>query len=156
MPLDFDERGLLLPGVHDATLEELDEHFGRFQRTDQRITLFKKLKAYLTDLKNSGIKCSLIIDGSFIMTKVDEPDDIDLVLILPEDWDMEANLRPYQYNVVSKRRVRQEYRFDLYSVRQNSTEEQKWIEFFGRVNLKWCDAFNWVRETRKGLVRVSI
>ena len=66
MPLDFDERGLLPPGVHDATIEELDDHFGRFQRTDQRITLCKKLKAYITALKTSGIKCSLIIDGSFI------------------------------------------------------------------------------------------
>jgi hypothetical protein len=152
--LEFDERGLMPPGVHDATLEEVDQYFGRFQRTDQRITLCKKLKEYVVALRSAEINCSLILDGSFIMIGVDEPEDIDLVLVLPEDWDTNADLRPYQYNVVSKRRVRQAYRFDLFAVRKNSPEEQEWIAFFGHVNLKWCTMFGWPEDTTKGLVRV--
>ena len=34
MPLFFDERGLLPPGVHDATLAEIEAAFARFQQTD--------------------------------------------------------------------------------------------------------------------------
>src|SRR5688572_28332358 len=132
MPLEFDERGLLPAGIHDATLDELEQYFGRFQRSDQRITLFKKLKAYISALKTADFNCSLSVDGSFIMTKADEPEDIDLVPVLPEDWDMDANLKPFQYNVVSKRRVQQQYRFDLFTVRKNTADEQKWIDFFGQ------------------------
>jgi hypothetical protein len=156
MPLEFDERGLLPAGIHDATLEELEQYFGRFQRTDQRITLCKKLKAYISALKAAEINCSLIVDGSFIMTKVDEPEDIDLVLVLPEDWDIGADLKPYQYNVVAKHRVKQQYRFDLFTVRKNTADEQKWIDFFGQVNVKWCELFGWPDDLTKGVVRVSL
>ena len=48
------------------------------------------------------------------------------------------------------------YRFDLFTVRKDSEQEQKWIVFFSRVNLKWCESFGWDREAKKGLVRVSI
>ena len=156
MPLEFDERGLLPCGVHDATLEEVEEYFGRFQRTDQRIALCKKLKAYISALKSSDINCSLIVDGSFIMTRVDEPEDIDLVLVLPEDWDMDADLKPYQYNVVSKKRVRQQYRFDLFAVRKSTKDERDWLDFFGQVNVKWCELFGWPDDLTKGVVRISI
>ena len=37
MSLTFDDRGLLAPGIHDATPAEVDEAFGRFQRTDRRL-----------------------------------------------------------------------------------------------------------------------
>jgi hypothetical protein len=46
MPLAFDERQLLVAGVHDATLAEVEQHFARFQRTDRRMNLFKKLNKY--------------------------------------------------------------------------------------------------------------
>ena len=110
MTLEFDERGLLPPGVHDASLDELDQYFGRFQRTDQRISLCKKLKEYITALRLAEIKCSLIIDGSFIMTGVDEPDDIDLVLVLPLEHDVKADLAPAAYALVSKKRVQKAVR----------------------------------------------
>jgi hypothetical protein len=39
MPLLFDDRQLLVDGVHDASLEVVEEHFSRFQRTGRRIKL---------------------------------------------------------------------------------------------------------------------
>lgn len=156
MPLDPDERGLLPLGIHDATLEEVGQRFGRLQRTDQRMTLFRKLEAFVAALRQARIPGSLVIDGSFIMASLDQPEDIDLVLILPEDWDMTADLRPYQYNMVSKRRVKQEYKFDLFTVQKGSPDEQRWLEFFRKVGPKWIDAFGLPEETYKGLVRVTI
>jgi hypothetical protein len=156
MPLEFDERRLLRPGVQDATLEEVEEHFARFQRTDRRRTLFQKLKEYAAALQQAELKGSLIIDGSFIMPTVDRPEDIDLVLVLPEDWDMTADLRPYQYNLVSKRRVKQAFGFDVFIVVRGSSEEHKWVTFFGQVNPKWCSAFGWPHDATKGLVRIPL
>ena len=46
------------------------------------------------------------------MKCVDEPDDIDLILILPAEIGLAADISPFQYNLVSARRVREEYKFD--------------------------------------------
>jgi len=41
MPIpDLNEDGLLPEGIHEASLEEVRERFGRFQRTDRRPDLF--------------------------------------------------------------------------------------------------------------------
>jgi hypothetical protein len=150
----FDERKLLPLGVHDASLEEIDEHFARFQRSDRRMRLCARLKAYAGDVKRAGWKCDLVIDGSFVMLGVDEPEDVDIILVLPADWD--ADLRPYEYNLVSKKRVKKEYGLDVFPVRSGSAEEQNWISFFSRVNIKWCRQFHWPVELKKGLLRVHI
>ena len=156
MPLMFDERQLLVSGIHDATLAEVEQHFARFQQTDRRMNLFKKLTDYLDSLRRASIGGSLIIDGSFIMPAVDQPEDIDIVLVLPEEWDMTADLRPYQYNLVSKKRVKQEFRFDMFAVQKGSLDEQKWVAFFSKVNPKWLAAFSWPDDLTKGLVRIPI
>lgn len=78
--LALDDRKLLPPGVHDVSLKEVEELFGRFQRTDRRPRLFRKLH---DDLKSHGqaeVVGSVIIDGSLVMGCVDEPEDIDLIL----------------------------------------------------------------------------
>ena len=54
MELAFDERNLLLPGVHDVTMEIVNEHFARFQKSDRRMTLFAKLVAYVDALKKAA------------------------------------------------------------------------------------------------------
>jgi hypothetical protein len=156
MPLVFNERQSPVAGIHDLTIEEIEQYFGRFQRTDRRMTLVKKLKDYLAALRQAGIGGSLIIDGSFIMPAVDQPEDIDIILVLTEEWDMTADLRPYQYNLVSKRRVKQEYRFDMFSVQKGSPKEQEWVAFFSKVSPKWLAAFGWPDGVTKGLVRISI
>src|SRR5262245_43049395 len=40
----------------------------------------------LEAITQAGCGTSVILDGSFVMACVDEPDDIDLILILPPDW----------------------------------------------------------------------
>ncbi|MCI0376828.1 MAG: hypothetical protein L0215_04430 [Gemmataceae bacterium] len=86
MALALDDRKLLPDGVHDATLKEVEQLFGGFQKCDRRMTLFKKLRDYLAAVKKAGCGTSVIIDGSFVMGCVDGPDDVDLILVLPSDW----------------------------------------------------------------------
>ena len=127
-----------------------------FQKSDRRIKLFSRLRQYLEALKRAGCGSSIIIDGSFVMATVDEPGDIDLILVLPEDWDLAADLKPYQYNLVSKRRVQQQYGMEVFPVKPGSVEEQKWIMFFGQVHIKWCRQFGWPLNSTKGIVRVLV
>ena len=118
--------------------------------------LFAKLRGYLAAVKKAGCGTAVILDGSFVMGCVDEPEDIDLILVLPEDWGNLSELKPYQYNLVSKRRVRQEYGLDLLVATPGSVQEQDWTTFFGRVNVKWCRYFRWPEESTKGIVRVIL
>jgi len=156
MELVFDDRKLLVPGVHEVSLETVKEYFGKFQRSDRRVTLFAKLTAFIDAIKKAGCGESVIIDGSFVMACVDEPDDIDLVLVLPIGWDMDADLKPYQYNVVSRRRVAKAYGFDVLVVENRSADEATWIDYFGQVDPKWRKRFGWPNALRKGILKVVL
>lgn len=156
MALVFDDRQLLPLGVHEVSMETVKDYFGKFQRSDRRVKLFAKLTEYMDAVKKAGCGVSVIVEGSFVMAGVDEPEDIDVVLVLPIGWNRLAELRPYQYNLVSKRSVKKTFGFDVFVVEGESAEEAKWIEFFGNVRLKWREKFGWPDGTRKGIVRVQL
>ena len=65
--------GELPPGVHSATLKEVEAVFGL--NNDRRQLLMKGLKGAL-DLLKAGKVSKVFIDGSFVSDK-DEPNDVD-------------------------------------------------------------------------------
>ena len=154
MSLTFDDRGLLAPGTHDATPAEVEQAFARFQRSDRRIRLFAKLQAYLSEVRHTGWRCEIILDGSFVMPMVDEPNDIDVILVLPADWDLTRELRPFEYNVVDKTFTKREYRIEVFPVPAGSEEHDKVQALFEKVRIEWCRLFGWPDNTRKGVVRI--
>jgi hypothetical protein len=97
-PLNND--GLLPPGVHDSTLDELRERFGQFQTTDRRYRLYEQFERYVKELQGTGSIMAIIVDGSFVTSRSD-PNDIDLILILSSAQDFSTTLRPFEYNVLS-------------------------------------------------------
>ncbi|HEV3118155.1 MAG TPA: hypothetical protein VGY58_13980 [Gemmataceae bacterium] len=71
---------------------------------------------------------------------------------MPADWDATADLKPYQYNLVSKQRVKKAYKIDVVPVHAGSVRQHDWTAFFSRVNVKWCEQFGWPnRSTKKPL-----
>lgn len=154
MPLTFDDRGLLVPGIQDATIVEIDSHFARMQRSDRRIQLFKKFQDWYATLQKAGWGCSVILDGSFVMPPVDEPGDIDVILILPESWDLTADLRPSHYNLVSRKLTKRAYEIEVYPVLPNSVEYENMLALFLQVRVEWCRLFGWPVDSLKGLVRI--
>jgi hypothetical protein len=156
MELAFDDRQLLLPGVHEVSMETVKEHFGKFQRSDRRMKLFAKLTEYLDAVKKAGCGVSVVIDGSFVMACIDVPDDIDVILVLPIGWDDTEDIKPFQYNLVSKKSVRKTHGFDVFVVKPGSAREAELINFFSGVNVKWREKFGWPDNTRKGILRVMI
>ncbi|MHB1556452.1 MAG: DUF6932 family protein [Isosphaeraceae bacterium] len=146
MPIsELNEHGFLPEGIHDASLDEIRERFGRFQRTDRRPELFSKLMVLLTEIRSTGLVKAVIVDGSFVTAK-DEPSDIDLILILHADHDDQAELRPFEYNVLSKRRVRRRFHFDMVVVRDGSEAHREFLLFFQGVKGRG--------DLRKGVIRV--
>jgi hypothetical protein len=151
--LQFD---LLPPGLYDASLEGVEERFGSFQGSDRRCCWFAKLKEYVEQTGKAAIGSAVIVDGSFVMGGVDRPDDIDLILVMPDGWDFAAELKPFEYNIASAKVVRKKYGFDVRVVRANSPEMEEWVDFFSQVNVKWCESLGIPVGTRKGLVRICL
>jgi hypothetical protein len=146
MPIpELNEHGFLPEGIHEASLEEVRERFGRFQRTDRRPTPFTRLALFLAEVRASGLVEAVIVDGSFVSAK-DEPSDIDLILVLRPDHDYHAQLKPFEYNALSKGSVRRRYRFDILIAHQGSDEQKKYVDLFQRVKN--------VPDLRKGVVEV--
>src|SRR2546426_10698771 len=113
MPIPpFDQHGFLPVGVHDGSLAEVKARFGSFQGSDRRPQLFVKLEAFAGEAKAARIVRSIIVDGSFV-TATEKPNDIDLILVLDPQHDFSADVDPRAYNVLSKRRVRRRFGFDL-------------------------------------------
>jgi len=148
-PLDD---GVLPTGIHDCTLDEIDSVFGRFQRTDHRMTLTKKLRQLIGELQFGKLAKELIVDGSFTTAK-ERPEDIDLLVILPSDFVWLTDMKPFQYNSISKRMVRNVYRFDLFAVNEGSEEHHEFLELFQQVKPFGSD---YTSKTVKGILRIIL
>jgi len=74
---DFNEHGYLPAGVHPASLDEIEDRFGR--QSEIRQVQMESLR-WLTELaKKAGVQ-RLIINGSFVTERL-EPNDVDCVLL---------------------------------------------------------------------------
>ena len=144
--------GVLPDGVHDCTPDEVEAVFGRFQKSDRRMVLTDRLKAYLTDAQRSGIVVAVLLDGSYVTAK-DEPDDIDLIVVRRPDVVVE-DLRPFEYNAISKWVIRKVYKFDVFSIADGSEELTERIKFFSQVNPSKPGGYT--TRTTKGLLRILL
>lgn len=143
----LDEHGFLPEGVHNASLDEVAERFGRFTGTDRRVRLHSALVRFATEARQTGLVAGLIVDGSFTTGKP-QPEDIDLIVVLHDRADFATDFRPDEYNVLSARRVKSRYPFDVRYATAEPEALQPLVDFFAQVRGK--------PELRKGMVRVTL
>jgi hypothetical protein len=79
---DLNEQGYLPPGTHGATLDEIAERFG--SESELRRVQMDSLR-WLVDLARRAGVLRIIVDGSFV-TDVYEPNDVDCVLLIGNDY----------------------------------------------------------------------
>jgi hypothetical protein len=91
--------------------------------------LTKRLRAFVDDARRSGIASAVVVDGSYITAK-DEPEDIDLIVALRPDFDLGQVLRPFEYNIRSRRMIKHLYRFDVFVEVDGSAEYDGWGPIF--------------------------
>jgi len=143
----LNEQGLLPPGIHEGSFEEIREKFGSFQSSDQRPQLWSRLAEFIRAAKASSLIKEIVLNGSFVTAKPD-PNDIDMIAVVAADHDFDADLPPYQYNLLAARRVRSRFGFDIVVVRNGSEQFNQAIEFFVQVRQK--------PGLRKGLLRIKL
>ena len=82
----FDHRGYLPPGIHSATLDEIDARFG--QESELRRIEMESLR-WLAALAGRAGVLRVVINGSFV-TDAYEPNDVDCVQLLAADFPRDA------------------------------------------------------------------
>lgn len=105
------------------------------------------LEAFVAEAKSSGLVAALIVNGS---SATGEPrrDDVDMIVVLRADVDLAAEFQPDQYNVLSARRVKSRYRFDVRYTTPSSETLQPMVEFFAQVRGR--------PSLRKGMLKVML
>jgi len=145
----LNKEGFLPIGIHDFSLDDIGSLFGRFQRTESRLTLFRKLVELVDEMKDFPFVRWVIVDESFV-TEKDEPSDIDLVIVVDGSiFTREGLLNPFEYNAVSSRRLRKRYSFDVFVVPEGSAAYDQYVTHFSRVKEGNSDS-------RKGMVRLRL
>ena len=82
---DLNENGDLPPGIHQATLAEVLDYFGK--GTPQRQIMARRLEHIYTLAAQTGHLARFIIFGSFVTNKPD-PGDIDIFLLMEDTFDV--------------------------------------------------------------------
>ena len=144
---ELNDEGLLPEGLHECPLDEVIERFGQYQHSDCRRRLGLRLQEFVRDVGATGLAVAVIVDGIFV-TEKPEPNDIDLVLVLRNGHNFSDVLRPFEYNIVSRRRVRKVFGFDMLLAEEDQPELEEYILFFAQVRGD--------PDVRKGLLRVKL
>ena len=145
---------LLAPGLHRLTLQGLyDLAVLPFPSDAQRAVLFQKFRLWESEVKASGIKATLWVDGSFL-TQKPSPEDVDCVIWRPHWIDL-VNDTPSNRGALSRlfdhSAAKTLYDLDLYletpPADQLVHREAYWKGFFG-----YCHD----RITAKGFAEVNV
>jgi hypothetical protein len=73
----FDESGCLPPGIHPATLDEIESRFGRL--SELRRVQMESVR-WMVELAARAGAARIVLNGSFV-TDIMEPNDVDWVLL---------------------------------------------------------------------------
>ena len=142
----LNDAGLLPPGIHQSTLEELRGRFARFQQSDRRPQLWAGFEQFVREAKACGLASVILVNGSFVTSKPD-PNDIDVILVV-SGHDFARDLSPAEYNVLSARRVRRRHGLDILVASENSEQYHRYLSLFQQLR--------WKPNQLKGIVRIAI
>jgi len=143
----FNEHGWLPEGIYNCTLDEAAQQFGAFQSSDRRPELWTRFVEFVREAKASGGIGAVLVDGSFV-TAEPTPNDIDLVLVVSANHDFSVDLPLVQYSILSQRRVRRRFGFDIVVVKNDSETLEQAVAFFQQVRQR--------PGAKKGLVRIRL
>jgi hypothetical protein len=138
--------GILPPGVHDASLDEIEQAFAT--RNQHRLALFQNLKRFLDGVRKLNIFDVVYVDGSFTTDKV-VPGDIDVVL--PVDGPRTIRLlgHPDRADVLDRAAIVSKYGIDVLLA-------PSMVEFFQKLRPEEAILRKMAPATRRGILRVML
>lgn len=129
---EFIGPGVLPPGIHSATLEEIEARYGKFQRSDRRARLLATVREFVQEVRACRWVQRVLLAGSVVTSK-DEPDDIDVLLVFERRADF-VELLPHEYNVLYQAGAQRRFGalLDLHVVEEDSEAMERLLRFFQR------------------------
>jgi hypothetical protein len=109
----FDHRGDLPVGVHQATLTEVLDRFGH--GTPQRELVTTRLLRVYELARRTGKLLRFILFGSYVTAKP-EPNDVDILLVMADDF-TEEDYGPNDFPVFDHLRAQQSLGASLFVIR---------------------------------------
>jgi len=143
---ELEEYGLLPPGIHECTIDEIKEKFC-YNSSTTRIPLWKNFIAFIEWVTKMNIFDIIYFDGSYTTDKID-PKDIDCVLILPDKLTDEQR-KNIDVKIFDRKIIKNLYNIHLYS-------SNKEIELYQTIRLEDALARDIDQNTRKGLLMIKL
>ena len=141
---ELTDTGELPPGVHLAGWQELQSRFGG--SSPRRVWLSGRLRALVELAATNGKLSRVFIWGSYVTAKP-SPKDIDLLLIMDEDFEVDALAAPAQA-VFDSVRAKLLFESDVFWARASIGQEM--------LDL-WLDTYQTSRSFRKrGIVELEL
>ncbi len=140
----LNSQGELPPGVHRATIDEVVARFGG--ETPQRQAVTARLRRIHTTALATGRLDSMIIFGSFVTTK-SAPNDVDIVLVMHDDFDLLACVEEAR-GLFDHERAEREFGASVFWIRPSLLILETLEEFVAHWQIKRD-------RTRRGIVEVQ-
>ena len=125
---DWTNNGLLPPGIHAASLTDVESRFVYFDRSNQRLRIYANFSRFVVEAQRSGIVRRIILAGSFVTNKP-EPNDFDCILVF-DPAIVGTTLSPFQYNLMSRRTTRRAFDGDIMPAADGSIALERYLAFF--------------------------
>lgn len=122
----------LPPGIHSAGWDEIEERFGR--GSDARVRAFGKLRLLYQLAVRTGCLARFLVFGSFV-SGVPEPRDVDVVLIMTENFSLE-NAGRESRTLFSRPDADARFGASVFWVRQGMLPEDEMREFLATWQVK--------------------
>jgi len=134
----MDDQSLFDPGFHDLPFDGIAKRLWSlfvepFDRSRRREYLVRRLVAYLSDLRDTGMSFEIWVDGSFTTTKA-SPNDVDVVVFYSHNEYNSLSSAGKQLfdRLTDAAIVRSGYDCDVYFVRNHSIDMRSyWRGWFG-------------------------
>jgi hypothetical protein len=141
---DFDDFGDLPPGVHSATIEEVQSRFAI--QTERRILLGERLCHIRNVARRTGKLIRFVVFGSFVTTKPD-PNDVDVAMVM-DDAFRYADVDDAAAAVFDHRRAQDELNASVFWIRPSHL-------FRGTIDDFLSDWQVTRVKTRRGIVEIQ-
>ena len=109
--------------------------------------MWARLMEFIDEAKRCELIEAVLVDGSFV-TSNPYPNDIDLVVVVAAAHEFLTELSPVHYNLLSQRRVRSRFGFDIVVVTNDSEKLEQAVHFFQQVKQRPGE--------KKGILRISL
>jgi len=138
----FRPDGYLPEGIYVSSEAEVIFRFGSSGRQRRRLAL--RLRRWMELGRQVGAR-RLLVDGSFVTAK-EEPDDIDTVILLPEDFPQQLE-REYEPALELEEMLLTRRPEELFAA-EDEKDWEEWVAFFSRTREP--------DSRRKGLVEIRL